>query len=60
MLRFLELHDDADKLSDALYGALTEQKTHTPDIGVSKCAKIGAHSLEGLWFESNDSNLALF
>ncbi|KAL3124717.1 hypothetical protein niasHT_001554 [Heterodera trifolii] len=33
MLRYLELHDYADKLSDALYKALTEQRTHTPDIG---------------------------
>ncbi|KAI3415765.1 hypothetical protein GPALN_005349 [Globodera pallida] len=33
MLRFLELHTYADKLSDALYSALTEQRTHTPDIG---------------------------
>uniref|UniRef100_A0A915E467 Isocitrate dehydrogenase [NAD] subunit, mitochondrial n=1 Tax=Ditylenchus dipsaci TaxID=166011 RepID=A0A915E467_9BILA len=33
MLRYLELDEYADKLSDALYKALTQQKTHTPDIG---------------------------
>jgi isocitrate dehydrogenase (NAD+) len=36
MLRYLELHDYADNLSDALYRALTEQRTHTPDVGVIK------------------------
>jgi isocitrate dehydrogenase (NAD+) len=32
-LRYVELHDYADKLSDALFKALTVQKIHTPDIG---------------------------
>ncbi|KAH7728339.1 Protein IDHG-2 [Aphelenchoides avenae] len=32
-LRYLELHDYADKLSDALFKALTEQRIHTQDIG---------------------------
>lgn len=35
MLRYLELHEHADRLSDALYRALTEQRTHTPDVGGS-------------------------
>ncbi|KAI1711103.1 isocitrate/isopropylmalate dehydrogenase domain-containing protein [Ditylenchus destructor] len=30
---FLKLDSDADRLSDALYKALTEQGLHTPDVG---------------------------
>lgn len=33
MLRYLELDADANRLSDALFDALTIQKMHTPDIG---------------------------
>lgn len=36
MLRYLELHSDANRLSDALFEALTQQKMHTPDIGGEK------------------------
>lgn len=35
MLRYLELHEYANKVSDALFQALTEQHMHTPDIGGS-------------------------
>lgn len=37
MLRYLELDDYANRLSDALYVALTEQRMHTPDIGGGRC-----------------------
>ena len=41
MLRYLELHEYADALSDALYRALTEQKKHTQDIqGTSKSSEV--------------------
>jgi len=33
MLRYLELHDYANKLSDALYKALNEQHKLTADVG---------------------------
>ncbi|KAF7625967.1 Isocitrate dehydrogenase [NAD] subunit, mitochondrial [Meloidogyne graminicola] len=35
MLRYLGLDEYADKMSDALFTALTKQKLHTPDIGGS-------------------------
>ncbi|KAI1714591.1 isocitrate/isopropylmalate dehydrogenase domain-containing protein [Ditylenchus destructor] len=33
MLKYLQLDDYADILSDALFTALTEQRMHTPDLG---------------------------
>lgn len=33
MLRYIELHEHANRISDALYLALTDQQIHTPDIG---------------------------
>jgi len=35
MLRYVELHEHANRISDALFRALTEDKVHTPDIGGS-------------------------
>ncbi|KAI6178715.1 Isocitrate dehydrogenase [NAD] subunit, mitochondrial [Aphelenchoides besseyi] len=54
MLRYLNLNEQADRISAALFKALTEDNKHTPDVGGNaKASEVVAAVLENLKTSSN-------